>query len=84
MRAGSRIQLARLRPIPRIEPREVQPVSPGNPTDAIALADKAKAHRRLYNEIRPRESLDFATLQSAYLAGPEESHPFRPESVQES
>jgi putative transposase len=52
--------------------------------DAITLADEAEAFRRLYNEIRPHESLDFATPLSRYLAEPEESHLFEPESVQES
>lgn len=60
------------------------PVSPGNPTDAIALADEAEAFRRLFNEIRPHESLDFATPLSAYLAEPKVSNLFDPESVQDS
>jgi putative transposase len=52
--------------------------------DAIALADEAEAFRRLFNEVRPHESLDFATPLSAYLAAPQESHLFQPESVQDS
>jgi transposase InsO family protein len=30
-------------------------------SDALVLAEEAEACRRLYNEIRPHESLDFAT-----------------------
>jgi hypothetical protein len=46
--------------------------------DAVALADEAEAYRRLYNEVRPHESLDFATPLSRYLKDPLESHLFRP------
>jgi putative transposase len=52
--------------------------------DALTLAEEAEAYRRLYNEIRPHESLDFATPLSAYLADPSGSHLFRPQSVQDS
>jgi putative transposase len=52
--------------------------------DAIALAQETEAYRRLYNEIRPHESLDFATPLSRYLADPAESHLFEPERVQDS
>jgi putative transposase len=52
--------------------------------DAMTLADEAEAYRLLYNEVRPHESLDFATPLSAYLATPTESHVFEPESVQDS
>ncbi len=52
--------------------------------DAIARADEAEAYRALYNEIRPHEALDFATPLSRYLADPDGSHLFRPESVQDS
>jgi len=52
--------------------------------DAVTLASEAEAYRRLFNEIRPHESLDFATPLSAYLADPHESHLFPPESVQDS
>ena len=52
--------------------------------DAITLADEAEAFRRLYNEVRPHESLDFATPLSAYLAEPDKPNLFGPESVQVS
>jgi transposase InsO family protein len=52
--------------------------------DAVTLADEAEAFRRLYNEVRPHESLDFATPLSRYLAEPARSNLFGPESVQES
>jgi putative transposase len=52
--------------------------------DAMVLAEEAEAYRRLYNEIRPHESLDFATPLSRYLEEPRGSHLFGPESVQES
>ena len=52
--------------------------------DAITLADEAETFRRLYNEIRPHESLDFATPLSRYLADPTEPALFGPESVQDS
>jgi putative transposase len=52
--------------------------------DAITLADEAEAFRRLYNEIRPHESLDFATPLSRYVADPNEPNLFEPESVQDS
>jgi transposase InsO family protein len=52
--------------------------------DAIALAEEAEVFRRLYNEVRPHESLDFATPLSAYLADPNEPNLFEPESVQHS
>jgi putative transposase len=51
--------------------------------DALELADEAEAFRRLYNEIRPHESLDFETPLSRYLTPPEPNL-FRPESVQET
>ena len=56
----------------------------GKPIDAITLADEAEAFRRLYNEIRPHETLDFATPLSRYLAEPEGSNLLRPKSVQDS
>jgi transposase InsO family protein len=55
--------------------------------DVIALVDQAEAFRRLYNEIRPHETLGFATPLSRYLAAPDEPAPsnlFRRETVQES
>ena len=53
--------------------------------DAITLADEAEAFRRLYNEVRPHESLDFATPLSAYLDDPDGSNLFGPwGSVQDS
>jgi putative transposase len=52
--------------------------------DVIALAQEAEAFRRLFNETRPHESLDFATPLSAYLAEPEKPNLFEPESVQDS
>jgi len=52
--------------------------------DALALADEAEAFRRLYNEIRPHEALDFETPLSRYLAEPAEPHLNQSESVQES
>jgi transposase InsO family protein len=52
--------------------------------DAITLADEAEAFRRLYNEIHPHESLDFATPLSRYLADPNEPNLSEPESVQDS
>ena len=52
--------------------------------DALDLAAEAEAYRRLYNEVRPHEALDFATPLSRYLADPAEPHLFGPESVQES
>jgi len=52
--------------------------------DAITLADESETFRRLYNEVRPHESLDFATPLSAYLAEPAKSNSFEPESVQDS
>lgn len=52
--------------------------------DALVLAEEAETYRHLYNEIRPHESLDFATPVSRYLADPNGSHSFGPESVQES
>jgi transposase InsO family protein len=39
--------------------------------DALALAEEAAAFQRLYNEIRPHETLDFDTPLSRYLAPPE-------------
>jgi hypothetical protein len=52
--------------------------------DAITLADEAEAFRRLYNEIHPHESLDFATPLSRYVADPNAPNLFKPESVQDS
>jgi hypothetical protein len=52
--------------------------------DALDLADHAEAFRTTHNEVRPHESLDFATPLSHYLADPVEPHLFQPESVQES
>lgn len=52
--------------------------------DALDLSAEAEAYRRLYNEVRPHEALDFATPLSRYLADPVEPHLFSPESVQES
>ena len=52
--------------------------------DAITLSDEAEAFRRLYNEVRPHESLDFATPLSRYLADPNEPNLFEPKSVQDS
>jgi transposase InsO family protein len=52
--------------------------------DALALVDEAESFRRLYNEVRPHEALDFETPLSRYLAEPAEPHLSRPESVQES
>jgi hypothetical protein len=52
--------------------------------DAIALAEDTEAYRTLYNEIRPHEALEFATPLSRYLADPEASNLFGPQSVQES
>jgi hypothetical protein len=40
-------------------------------TDALAQADEAAAFQRLYNEIRPHETLDFDTPLGRYLAPPE-------------
>jgi hypothetical protein len=39
--------------------------------DALALAEEVAAFQRLYNEIRPHETLDFDTPLSRYLAPPE-------------
>lgn len=52
--------------------------------DAIALADEAEAYRQLYNEVRPHESLDFATPLSAYLAERDKPNLFGLQSVQDS
>jgi hypothetical protein len=51
--------------------------------DALELNDQAAAFRRLYNEIRPHEALDFATPLSRYVALPE-PHLSEAQSVQES
>ncbi len=51
--------------------------------DVLALVDEAEAFRRLYNGIRPHESLDFDTPLDRYLRHPG-SHLSKPESVQES
>ena len=51
--------------------------------DGLELADEAEVYRRLYNEVRPHEALDFATPLSRYLAHPG-SHLSEPESVQDS
>jgi transposase InsO family protein len=50
---------------------------------AAELADEAESFRRRYNEIRPHETLDFATPISRYLADPKPNL-FAPESVQKS
>jgi transposase InsO family protein len=52
--------------------------------DAITLAQESEAFRRLFNEIRPLESIGFATPLSADLAEPEVSNLPGPESVQDS
>jgi transposase InsO family protein len=49
--------------------------------DALVLAEEAEAYRRLYNEIRPHESLDFATPLSRYLEEPQGSHSVDPDRL---
>lgn len=51
--------------------------------DALELADQAEAFRRLYNEIRPHETLGQETPISHYLASPEPNLS-EAESVQDS
>lgn len=51
--------------------------------DALTLGVEAEAYRRLYNEIRPHETIDFDRPLERYLRHPE-SHLSEPESVQES
>ncbi len=38
--------------------------------DAIELAEQIEAHRQVYNEVRPHESLGQVTPMSVYLADP--------------
>jgi len=52
--------------------------------DALELSDETEAFRTLYNEIRPHETLDFATPRSRHLADPLESRLSEPETVQET
>ena len=50
--------------------------------DTLDLAEEAEA--RLYNEVRPPETIDFDTPLSRYLADPADPHPFGAKSAQES
>jgi transposase InsO family protein len=52
--------------------------------DALELAERAEDYRRLYNEVRPHEALDFATPLERYLADPGASYLSEPERVQET
>jgi len=52
--------------------------------DAIALADEAEVFRRLFNEVRPHETLGQVTPLSVYLAEPARPNLSEPESVQDS
>jgi putative transposase len=52
--------------------------------DALALADEAEAFRRLYNEVRPHETLGQERPLDHYLAEPAKPNLSEPESVQES